>query len=576
MGAPVSSAGTHSFRGLRLAIPGYLRFQRRRNSGHRNDDRRRQQPCEYSTGTGQWAILAGVHQELHHAGDQVVYAATADFNHDGKPDLAVLVDTANGEGAVLVYLGLGDGTFGSPFTVPVPAQLVNFVAAPDVNGDGIPDLVVTAGSVLSVWLGKGDGTFSAPTFVQGVTSPAITFGDFNGDGKLDIAVANAGTFSVSVLFGKGDGTFPTSMPVNLPGLADGLPNNIVAADFNGDGRTDLAVAFNAASLFQIALLLGQGNGQFQPYRLVQGTGLLFVADVNSDNIPDLISGGGPGLTVGLGNGDGTFAAGVPIFPQTNPIAVADFNRDGAPDLAMPFSQGVVTLLNLSQPPPPLTVVSAATFAPGPLAPDSIASAFGEIIPVGSGATITAGILSITVQDSSGTTRSATLLYLSSTQINFLVPADTALGPALVTINTFLKQLSAQVQIAAIAPSLFTVGEGIAAAYAVAVAPGGGQTVEPVFTAQSGNLALAPVSVHQPGQVYLTMFGTGFDAASLRSMPATVEGVSAPITYAGPQPDSPGLDQIDLLLPSSLGGTGLASIVVTFGATPCDAVFVAIQ
>jgi uncharacterized protein (TIGR03437 family) len=228
----------------------------------------------------------------------------------------------------------------------------------------------------------------------------------------------------------------------------------------------------------------------------------------------------------------------------------------------------------------LTVVSAASFLPGPLAPDSIASAFGEIILSGgasSGGTVTAGIIAIMVQDSSGTSRSATLLYLSNTQINFLVPAGTAPGPATVTVYTPVnRQLSAQVQIATVAPSLFTVGAGIAAAYAVQVAPGGAQTVEPVFTDQGGNIAVAPLNVNQPGQLYLTLFGTGFDAASLGATSATVQGVNAPVTYAGPQPDSSGLDQINLLLPPSLAGTGLAGVLVSVGGAVCNAVYVTIQ
>ena len=228
-----------------------------------------------------------------------------------------------------------------------------------------------------------------------------------------------------------------------------------------------------------------------------------MADVNGDKIPDLISladTGAGALNVRLGNGNGTFAAGVPIFPQAGPIAIADFNRDGAADVATTFGPGVVALLNLSQPPAPLTVVSAASFLPGPLAPDSIASAFGEMIPPGSGsgAPLTAGVIAVTVQDSSGANRSATLLYLSSTQINFLVPAATALGPATVTIDAAGRQLSAQVQIAAVAPSLFTVGASIAAAYAVQVAPGGAQTVEPVFTSQNGTVAAVPIERESTG------------------------------------------------------------------------------
>jgi uncharacterized protein (TIGR03437 family) len=224
----------------------------------------------------------------------------------------------------------------------------------------------------------------------------------------------------------------------------------------------------------------------------------------------------------------------------------------------------------------LTVVSAASFLPGPLAPDSIASAFGDFLPSGSVAPLSASVIAIVLQDSSGVSRSPTLLYLSRSQINFLVPAATSLGPATLTVYISGKQLSAQVQIAAVASSLFTVGAGIAAAYAVQVAPGGAQTVEPVFTGQGSNIADAPVSVTQPGQVYLTLFGTGFDAASPGTASGTVQGVRVPVTYAGPQPNSSGLDQVNLLLPPSLAGTGLAGISVSIGGAASNTVYVTIQ
>jgi len=493
-------------------------------------------------------------------GSGVVSIAAADFNHDGKPDLAVL--TAAGQ--VQIFPNLGGSSFGPAYVVPVPSNSLDAVAAADINGDGIPDLVVTAGDTIFIWLAKGDGTFGAPMSVQqaNVVQQAIAFGDFNGDGKLDIASAAAGGFSVTVLLGKGDGTFPNLVSTPLACQAQGTSGDIVAADFNGDGRLDLAVACNARSHPFIETLLGQGNGQFSEPSLSQGgiSGLA-VADINGDGIPDLISGNGTsgGLSVQLGNGDGTFQSGVAIFPVAGATAVADFNQDGTPDVAMMLpGTGVAVFLNISQPPAPLTVVSAATFAPGPLAAGEIATAFGEIIPSGTGSGLTGGILSVTVQDSSGNSRSATVLYLSKSQINFVMPNGLANGPATVMVSTSGMQLTAQVQIVPTAPALFSVGSGIAAAYVVQVAPDGTQTVQPVF---DGNLEPVPIDVTQPGQTYLTLFGTGFGLATTGYMAANVQGVAAQVTYAGPQPNSQGLDQVNILLPASLAGAGVASVTI---------------
>jgi uncharacterized protein (TIGR03437 family) len=233
----------------------------------------------------------------------------------------------------------------------------------------------------------------------------------------------------------------------------------------------------------------------------------------------------------------------------------------------------------------LTVVSAASFEAGPVAPNSIAAAFGEGLLSGGqtvfGAlplpTTLAGI-TVAVEDSTGASRLAPLYFASNDQVNFVVPAATAPGAATVTIRgtSSAVPLIAETQVAPIAPALFTQGSGIAAAYAVQVAPGGTQTISPVFTAQSGNIVPAPIDLTQPGQVYLILFGTGFDTASAASTSAMVHGVSVPVTYSGPQPTDEGLDQINLLLPPSLAGTGVASVSVSMGGNTSNAVLVTIR
>jgi uncharacterized protein (TIGR03437 family) len=311
--------------------------------------------------------------------------------------------------------------------------------------------------------------------------------------------------------------------------------------------------------------------------------------VNGDGILDLIA--SDPLSAYLGNGDGTFQAAVEIGSSFDPtsLVIADFNRDGRPALGA----GVATFLNLSRPSPSLTVVSAASFALVPLAPDSFAAAFG-LGMTGSAQPLAIGSLqglTVSVEDSDGTIRSAAIYFASDSQINFLVPANTALGAATVTVTTISgKHLRAQIEIAAIAPALFVVavtpttpqnvpgaGASIAAAYVVYVAPGGAQTIEPVLAPENYvGFGTVPIDVSRPGETYLILFGTGFDAASAATTVATVQGVSVPVSYAGAQPTYAGLDQINLLLPPSLAGAGDVSVAVSIGGKAANTALVNIQ
>src|SRR5207248_3170830 len=132
-------------------------------------------------------------------------------------------------------------------------------------GDGKQDLAVTnfSDNNVSVLLGKGDGTFAAPvSFAAGKSPTSVAMADFNGDGKPDLAVANGGDRNVSVLLGNGDGTFGPA--VNF--AADGYPYYVRVADFNGDGHPDLVVADGTAGFSPsqtVSVLLGKGDGTFR-------------------------------------------------------------------------------------------------------------------------------------------------------------------------------------------------------------------------------------------------------------------------------------------------------------------------
>jgi hypothetical protein len=272
-------------------------------------------------------------------GQNVNNAAVADFNGDGKPDLAISLPDA---GQVQVLLGNGDGTF-TPMP-PISADGIFVVATGDFDGDGRADLVLVnpGPGTLTILLGNGDGTFRMKATVSVAGGPqAIAVGDFNGDGKADFAVVDYSEDAVTVLLGNGDGTFQEVPSSPKTGFE---PAAIAAGDFNGDGILDLAVTnLNDGNPDpgSVTVLLGNGDGTFTPTAESPVTGAVpnsvAVADFNGDGKADLVTGdaGSNTATVLLGNGDGTFAA--PQNPRagTNPLFVAagDFNGDGLPDLA---------------------------------------------------------------------------------------------------------------------------------------------------------------------------------------------------------------------------------------------------
>jgi hypothetical protein len=233
--------------------------------------------------------------------------AFADFNRDGKLDIAVMSgSTTFGllgyTGANLyVFLGNGDGTFGKPIAYASTVSLIQQMFVADVNADGKPDLLAGGPSALGtspgsgeVLLGNGDGTFQPPIPFAGLS---VAVGDFNGDGKLDV-VSNAGG-ELSVLLGRGDGTFGAALTISELVYGTSAAQSYQQAatgDFNGDGKLDLAIAQNPAGLVgapqpvPMTTLLGNGDGTFQPAKSFAGPGgLLLAVDANQDGRLDLLA-----------------------------------------------------------------------------------------------------------------------------------------------------------------------------------------------------------------------------------------------------------------------------------------------
>jgi hypothetical protein len=282
-------------------------------------------------------------------------AAVADFNRDGNADL-VLADGS-------VYLGNGDGSL--RFSASAPLGAIALITA-DFNHDGKPDIAAvvecapagcSSGGRLETAQGNGDGTFKPVRTLasRGFYPEALAAGDFNGDGIVDIAVLNnctdvacSGGGSVSLFFGTGNGTFHYHSTITLsPPKLGGIPVSMVAGDFNNDGILDLAVVGPLPGPFgepsAVSTFLGNGDGSFQTAILTttQGpieTAAALAADFNGDGILDLVLAGGLTCsdcsghgTIIYGNGDGTFATGRDIGTQGGPpvsVAVADFFGNG--------------------------------------------------------------------------------------------------------------------------------------------------------------------------------------------------------------------------------------------------------
>ena len=270
-------------------------------------------------------------------GTHAFAVATGDINGDGIGDIVVTNFTATG--SVSVFLGNGNGTFVSKGTFAVGGGYPQCIALADVNGDGVPDVLVGVGNNIEVLLGNGNGTFGAGTaFAAGGNTSAVAVADVNRDGKLDVVCASS--THVAVLLGNGNGTFGAA--ATFAASTGGSIRGLAVGDLNGDGNLDVVV--NDYTAHAVVVLLGNGNGTFQaPKTFACGTmgsspmGLT-LADFNGDGFLDIAACnyGDSTSTIGvlLGNGNGTFkpVSNIVTLYRPHVCTAADIDGDGKMDI----------------------------------------------------------------------------------------------------------------------------------------------------------------------------------------------------------------------------------------------------
>ena len=233
-----------------------------------------------------------------------------------------------------------------------------------------------------------------------------------------------------------------------------------------------------------------------------------------------------------------------------------------------------------------SIQSAATWSVPTLAPGELAAAYGQNLAPGTPAEIFGPLPtiyfgnSVTIVDSANKSWAAPMAFVSPGEFTFQIPAGVAAGAAKVTITSSGgSQTASNVQIAPVAPALFTLnGSGLAAAETVRVSANGAQTYGTVFQTTNGpSLAASPISMGSAGdQVYLVLFGTGMDGATASNVTVTVNGTNATVVYAGSQGLFTGLDQVNVLLPASLAGSGTVTVQLTANGVAANPVQIVIQ
>jgi uncharacterized protein (TIGR03437 family) len=242
-------------------------------------------------------------------------------------------------------------------------------------------------------------------------------------------------------------------------------------------------------------------------------------------------------------------------------------------------------------PPPISSgarqLSSAAAGVAALAPGSLASVYAA-----SGTTLSTGQptasglpwqtslngTSVAIVDATGASTPAPLLYVSASQVNFLIPDSVALGPATVTVTSGTQTVATgQITVTPLAPALFTLNtSNLAAAYAECISSGGTQTVEDPFQVVNGAIQAQPLNLNACAETILQLYATGLDIATAADVQATIGNATATVQSAGPGGMWPGLDQVDVVIPLSPAGAGSVPVTITAGGLSSNTVNVTIQ
>ncbi|HKC87064.1 MAG TPA: FG-GAP-like repeat-containing protein, partial [Blastocatellia bacterium] len=496
---------------------------------------------------------------------------TGDFNRDGKADLLLFSDDSfNRVANVRVLLNDGMGGLKAPISISLRDHITLGLA--DVNADGNLDLLTyiqtfngtTVNRELRLYPGDGAGSFGPPISSAVSSSPSkAAFGDFNGDGKMDVAFyltsSTSGAYSVvQLLLGDGSGRFGSAANFDLPDDARNSSATLLAIDLNGDGKTDLLTqGFGGMFLFP-----GDGTGELgAPVKLVDSNTLDFAAaDLDGDGKLDLAAisnassdgnqarvffnrcGASPAIFGQAVEGASPFGVGGVTIKLTGPSGfTAQTQTDSGGNYLFktgltPGASYTVTaerplfrftpeskvvnnltsdqMVNFAAA-RTATVVSAASYRGDAIAPESIAAVFGEGMTFDTLTATTSplptqlGSVSATLKDASGAERPVRLFFISPKQVNALIPPGLAVGAATLTITQFNSTSFPQMTVAAfrvenVAPGLFSLdssGGGLPAAVVLRVKADGAQVYESVaqFDAMQQRFVAAPIDLSNPSE-----------------------------------------------------------------------------